>query len=132
MEEEILVRAREARGRAYAPYSGYKVGAAVEDENGNVYTGCNIENGSYGASMCGERTAIFKAVSEGAGKIKRMAVVAEGSMPYPCGMCRQVMSEFFDSDTEIILECGGRVERYRFEELMPYMFKLQEKGKAEK
>ena len=124
MEEKLIKKAKESRKHAYAPYSHYMVGAAVEDERGNIYTGCNIENGSYGATMCAERTAIFKAVSEGAEKIKRIAVTAEGSMPYPCGMCRQVMSEFCSSDTEVILECDGKTEVYSFGELMPYGFKL--------
>ncbi len=124
MEDILIIKAKEGRKHAYAPYSHYTVGAAAEDEQGNIYTGCNIENGSYGATMCAERTAIFKAVSEGAGKIKRIAITAEGSMPYPCGMCRQVMSEFFSDDTIIILECDGKTEQYTFAELMPHRFNL--------
>lgn len=124
MEEKLIMYAKEGRKHAYAPYSHYPVGAAAEDENGRIYTGCNIENGSYGATMCAERTAIFKAVSEGAEKISKIAITAEGNMPYPCGMCRQVMSEFCSSDTKVILECDGKVEIYTFGELMPYGFRL--------
>lgn len=124
MKESLIIKAKEARKHAYAPYSRYLVGAAVEDENGKIYTGCNIENGSYGAAMCAERTAIFKAVSEGVERITKIAVTAEGAMPYPCGMCRQVMSEFCKVDTEVILECDGKIEKYTFGELMPYRFKL--------
>lgn len=124
MEENLIMQAKEGRKHAYAPYSHYLVGAAAEDEKGNIYTGCNIENGSYGATMCAERTAIFKAISEGAKRIVKIAITAERAMPYPCGMCRQVMSEFCESDTEIILECDGKIEKYSFGELMPYEFKL--------
>lgn len=124
MEEKLIIQAKEGRKHSYAPYSRYFVGAAVEDEKGRIYTGCNIENGSYGATMCAERTAIFKAVSDGAKSIKKIAITAEETMPYPCGLCRQVMSEFCDSDTTVIMECDGKVEIHSFGELMPYGFKL--------
>ncbi len=122
--EELILKASEAKENAYAPYSRYKVGAAVVDENGKIFTGCNIENESYGATMCAERTAIFKAISSGSKSIKTIVITADGSMPYPCGMCRQVMAEFMDKDGVIILECAGKVESYTFSELMPYTFKL--------
>lgn len=100
----LLEKAYEGRKNAYAPYSKFKVGAAVLMENGKIYTGCNIENASYGATNCAERTAIFKAISEGNRKICAIAIVgADDEYTYPCGICRQVIAEFADKNTEIIL-----------------------------
>lgn len=100
----LLEKAYEGRANAYAPYSNFKVGAAVLMENGKIYTGCNIENASYGATNCAERTAIFKAISEGNRKIRAIAIVgADDEYTYPCGICRQVIAEFADENTEIIL-----------------------------
>ena len=100
----LLEKAYEGRKNAYAPYSKFKVGAAVLMENGKIYTGCNIENASYGATNCAERTAIFKAISEGNRKIRAIAIVgADDEYTYPCGICRQVIAEFADKNTEIIL-----------------------------
>lgn len=100
----LLEKAYEGRKNAYAPYSKFKVGAAVLMENGKIYTGCNIENASYGATNCAERTAIFKAISEGNRKICAIAIVgADDKYTYPCGICRQVIAEFADENTEIIL-----------------------------
>ena len=94
----------DARENAYAPYSKFKVGAAVVTEDGSIYTGCNIENASYGATNCAERTAIFKAVSEGHKKIKAIAIVGDMSTnTYPCGICRQVIAEFATKDIDIVL-----------------------------
>lgn len=105
MEDKELVRlAIEARNMAYVPYSRFPVGAAVETEDGSIFTGCNIENASFGATNCGERTAIFKAVSEGHKVIKKIAVVGDMStFTAPCGICRQVITEFASKDIEIIL-----------------------------
>lgn len=92
------------REQAYVPYSNFKVGAAVLTEDGTIYGGCNIENASYGATNCAERTAIFKAVSEGHKVIKAIAIVGDTSAyTYPCGICRQVMAEFADGDIPVIL-----------------------------
>jgi len=94
----------DARENAYAPYSKFKVGAALITEDGSIYTGCNIENASYGATNCAERTAIFKAISEGHKKIKAIAIVGDMSTnTYPCGICRQVIVEFASIDIKIIL-----------------------------
>ena len=94
----------DARENAYVPYSKFKVGAAVLTADGSIYTGCNIENASYGATNCAERTAIFKAVSEGHKEIKAIAIVGDMSTnTYPCGICRQVIVEFASKDIEIIL-----------------------------
>lgn len=100
----LVKKAYEGREKAYAPYSNFKVGAAVLAENGVIYTGCNIENASYGATNCAERTAIFKAVSEGNRTIKAIAIVGvENDYTYPCGICRQVIVEFATKDIKIIL-----------------------------
>lgn len=105
MEDRELVKlAIKAREKAYVPYSKFPVGAALETEDGSVFTGCNIENASFGATNCGERTAIFKAVSEGYREIKKIAVVGDMStFTAPCGICRQVIAEFAGKDIEIIL-----------------------------
>ena len=94
----MIKKAIEAREMSYSPYSNFKVGAAALFEDGNIYTGCNIENASFGATNCAERTAIFKAVSEGKHVIKELAVIGDtNSYTYPCGICRQVITEFADS-----------------------------------
>ena len=105
MDYRKLARiAIDARENAYVPYSKFKVGAAVVTEDDSIFTGCNIENASYGATNCAERTAIFKAVSEGHKKIKAIAIVGDMSThTYPCGICRQVIVEFATKDIDIIL-----------------------------
>src|SRR5208337_1474018 len=96
-DQELLQPALLAKETAYAPYSGYKVGAALVTESGKVYTGVNVENASLGATNCAERTAVFEAVSGGEQKIVAIAVAADGdTIPYPCGICRQVLAEFGD------------------------------------
>jgi len=102
--KELVIKALEAREKSYSPYSKFKVGAAVLTENDLIYTGCNIENASYGATNCAERTAIFKAVSDGHTTIKAIAIVGDTSThTYPCGICRQVIAEFSTDATEVIL-----------------------------
>lgn len=102
--QELMELAIEAREQAYVPYSNFKVGSAVLAKDGRVFTGCNIENAAYGPTNCAERTAIFKAVSEGVRDFVALAVVADTSAPVtPCGVCRQVMAEFFTSETPIYL-----------------------------
>lgn len=123
---EYVDKAIMARENAYAPYSKFKVGAVLVDENGNEISGANIENGSYGLSNCAERSAIFAAASKGMRKIKLIAVVADTTGPVsPCGACRQVIKEFADDDTIIIL--GNLKRDYKLmtmEELLPYGFEL--------
>lgn len=122
--EELMKLAKKAYGYSYAPYSGFCVGAALLTENGKVYTGCNIENASYGATNCAERTAIFKAVSEGECHFMKIAVAAkDGSTAYPCGICLQVMQEFMP-EAEIILEQQEKLISYSLKELLPFGFKL--------
>ena len=104
-QQKLLLTAKEAMQYAYAPYSNFSVGAAVLTSDGRIYSGCNIENASFGATNCAERTAIFKAVSEGCSSISKIAVVcSSGHYAYPCGICRQVMAEFATEDMQVILE----------------------------
>lgn len=103
--EKLIESAIEAREKAYSPYSNFKVGAAVLTEDDKIFTGCNVENASFGATNCAERTAIFKAVSEGYQVIKAIALIGDpNNYTYPCGICRQVITEFAESeDMDIIL-----------------------------
>lgn len=107
--QELICKALEARQKAYAPYSGFMVGAALLCKDGRIFTGCNIENASYGATNCAERTAFFKAVSEGYREFTAIAIAGgrreAQSLEYcaPCGICRQVMSEFCDSDAFLVI-----------------------------
>ncbi|MFL0267841.1 cytidine deaminase [Candidatus Clostridium radicumherbarum] len=102
--KELIRNAIKARENAYVPYSNFKVGAAILTEDDKIYSGCNIENASFGATNCAERTAIFKAVSEGHNKIKAIAIVGDiKAYTYPCGICRQVISEFADAESTVIL-----------------------------
>lgn len=122
--EGLIKKALEAREKAYVPYSKFKVGAAILTGNNKVYTGCNIENASYGATNCAERTAIFKAVSEGEKEIRAIAVVgSEDELTFPCGICRQVISEFALQNIEIII--GKNENEYvvkTLEEILPGAF----------
>ena len=109
--ENLLIKAEGSRQKAYAPYSDYLVGAALLDKSGNVYTGCNIENSAYSPTLCAERCAVAKAVSEGARNFIAIAVVGpEESETTPCGVCRQVLYEFCDEN--LIVLCGGTDEHY--------------------
>lgn len=128
--ETLLDLAREAMGKAYAPYSGYYVGAALLTRDGKVYTGCNIENSAFGPTNCAERTAFFKAVSEGERDFTAIAVVGgkggtvTGLFP-PCGVCRQVMQEF--CGPAFLIHMGrenGEYETVTLGELLPYGFSL--------
>lgn len=121
---QLLISAKEAMQHAYAPYSGFSVGAAVLTSDGRVYSGCNIENASYGATNCAERTAIFKAVSEGCSSIVKIAVVcSSGHYAYPCGICRQVMAEFATEDLTVVLEDNERgILEISFKDILPEAF----------
>lgn len=121
--KKLIEKAKDALENAHVPYSNYQVGAAVLTEDGNIYNGCNIENASYGATVCAERVAIFKAVSDGAKKIKALALVTgAGDFPTPCGICRQVMAEFATDDFEIILANDEKTEIFKMEQLLPLSF----------
>lgn len=132
-KEELIEKALQARAQAYAPYSGYAVGAALLTGEGKIYTGCNVENASFGATNCAERTAVFKAVSEGEKRFVAIAIAGgktdtpEGTelsdYAYPCGVCRQVLKEFCDKDLTILV--AKNVEDYKehtLEELFPFGF----------
>ncbi len=120
-EAELVQAATEARERAYAPYSHFKVGAALRTVLGHIYTGVNVENASYGLTNCAERTAIFTAVSGGEREFIALAVVTENASS-PCGACRQVMAEFAPELTVLIADTRGNVERYSMDELLPRSF----------
>jgi len=125
---QLISKAFEAMNYSYSPYSGYKVGAALLTAEGKVYTGCNIENAAFGPTNCAERTAIFKAVSEGERSFVRIAVVGgKDGKPedyfYPCGVCRQVMAEFCNEDFEIITaKSADDYVKVTLAELLPYGF----------
>ena len=123
----LLKIAYEAMEQAYAPYSGIMVGAALLTSDGIVYTGSNVENASYGASICAERAASAKAVN--AGKTSFTAIAIASSLKgytYPCGICRQVLSEFSE-DMDIIMSNGAETKAIKLNELFPYAFKIHEK-----
>lgn len=127
--KQLINEALNARNYAYAPYSQFMVGAALITEDDSVYTGCNVENASYGATNCAERTAIFKAVSEGERFIKAIAIVGgvkDGDMTYayPCGVCRQVLREFSNPGDLVIIVAKNQddYKTYSLEELLPESF----------
>ncbi len=118
--DKLVKAAIEAREKAYCPYSKFKVGAAVECSSGKIYGGCNVENSSYGMTICAERVAITKAVSEGEKEIKRLAVATnDKNISFPCGACRQVLLEF-GKDAEVYC-CGvdGDYNKYTVQDLIP-------------
>ena len=122
---ELINLAEKAMENAYAPYSKFKVGAALLCSDGRVYTGCNIENASYGASNCAERTAVFKAISEGKREFIKIAIVSSGGdFTYPCGICRQVLSEFMPNGSIVLFSKEQGIKEFTLNELLPYAFKL--------
>ncbi len=137
ISDEMLINiAKGAMTHAYAPYSHYMVGAALLCKNGKVYRGCNIENSTYTPSVCAERTAFFKAVSEGDCEFEAIAIVGgpDGEikgMASPCGVCRQVMQEFCDADFRIILGKPEGYECFTLTELLPLGFRLEEARRGE-
>lgn len=124
--EKLLTEARDARKFSYAPYSHLHIGAAVLGKNGAIFKGCNIENMSYGVTMCAERVAIFNAISSGVPEIEALAISCEGEeLCYPCGACRQVISEFSKNALIIIGADGGKYVTESIEELLPRGFSSQ-------
>ena len=120
---DLTAAALAAREYAHAPFSKFKVGAALEDETGRVYTGCNVENATYGLTICAERVAVFKAISEGARKFKRIAVAADTDLlTPPCGACRQILWEFCGDAELILLNLHGKSETLRLKDLFPRPF----------
>ena len=111
------------RERAHAPFSKFRVGAALEDSSGRIHTGCNVENATYGLTMCAERVAIFKAISEGAREFRRIAVAADSdALTPPCGACRQILWEFCGDIEVILVNPRGARESLRLEDLFPRPF----------
>ena len=118
-------KAKEMLPRAYAPFSKFRVGAALLTKEGEVYTGCNVENSSFGATICAERTAFVKAISEGESEFEAIAIVCEEGEAWPCGICRQFMKEFCDDDFKIITGDDEESLRvYTMEEILPEGFRL--------
>lgn len=128
---ELIEKAKEAAENAYVPYSGFKVGAALLTKKGKLYLGCNIESSSYSPTNCAERTAFFKAVSEGEREFEKIAIVGGKNGNFsdyctPCGVCRQVMSEFSDADFTVILgKNGDEYRKFTLGELLPHSFNLK-------
>ena len=121
--EALIAAARTAREHAHAPYSNFRVGAAVRAKSGRIFTGCNVENATFGLTLCAERVAIFKAISEGERGFDAVAVVADtDSLTPPCGSCRQILWEFCGDAEVILANLSGKVERYRTSGLLPKPF----------
>ena len=122
-ENELLKIATEARQEAYAPYSGFRVGAAVLCDDGRVFSGANVENAVYGLSLCAERVALVKAVSDGCRRFEVLAVIAGGPTPCPpCGACRQFLAEFGADTIVIMANTNGDIRRARIKDLLPLAF----------
>jgi cytidine deaminase len=119
--DRLVGAAIAARKTSYSPYSGYKVGAALLAKSGQIYQGCNVENAAYSPSVCAERTAIFKAVTDGERKFEAIAIATENAGT-PCGICRQVMREFAPEMTVIITDLDGNATVYSLPDLLPHSF----------
>jgi cytidine deaminase len=123
MMHDLIPAALAAREFAHAPFSNFKVGAAIEDENGRIHTGCNVENATYGLTLCAERVAVFKAISEGARKFRRVAVAADtDNLTPPCGACRQILWEFCGDVDITLVNLHGKSETLRMKDLFPRPF----------
>lgn len=121
--DALLEAALRARENAHAPFSNFKVGAALQDHSGRIYTGCNVENATYGLTVCAERVAVFKAISEGARSFTRMAVAADTQvLTPPCGACRQILWEFCGDIELVLVNLAGRTERFCLKDLFPRPF----------
>lgn len=121
---ELYALAKKVRENAYAPYSGFKVGAALFSESGKIYVGCNVENASYGLTICAERAAIYNAISKGERAFKAIVICADETNPVPpCGACLQVMAEFGDFDI-FSFNLEGKFLQMRLSDLLPYTFRL--------
>lgn len=120
---KLVEKAKKARENAVAPYSNFKVGAAIEVSDGEIITGCNIENATYGLTICAERVAIFKAISEGKKKISRIAIVADTeTLTPPCGACRQIIWEFCGDISVILENLNGKTATFQMSKLFPNAF----------
>jgi cytidine deaminase len=125
LDKELIKKATDAIDKAYSPYSKYSVGAAVRTKDGKIYDGCNIENASYGLTVCAERVALFKAISEGQKNIEEISIVIDDDiLPSPCGACRQVISELAPDAKISLATKDGLYKEYTIDELLPNAFKL--------
>jgi cytidine deaminase len=123
MTDALLEAALQARENAHAPYSHFRVGAAVEDSAGRLHTGCNIENATYGLTLCAERVAVFKAISEGVRAFRRIAIAADtDTLAPPCGACRQILWEFCGDIEILLVNPRGKTESHRLKDLFPRPF----------
>ncbi|KRM79313.1 hypothetical protein FC84_GL001487 [Lapidilactobacillus dextrinicus DSM 20335] len=125
---ELIEQAQQARRQAYVPYSHFAVGAAVLTDDGKIFQGCNIENGSYGMTICAERVAMFNAVLAGYHHFKTIAVTGDthGAVS-PCGACRQVMTEFMHADDQVILtNLNNDIKKFTVDQILPYSFSLKD------
>ena len=121
--DALIEAATRARENAHAPYSHFKVGAAIEDHEGRIYSGCNVENATYGLTVCAERVAVVKAVSEGVKRFRRIAVVADtAALTPPCGACRQILWEFCGDAELVLANLKGQTETMRLSEIFPRAF----------
>lgn len=119
----LVEAAKKAREYAHAPYSNFRVGSALEADDGRLFTGCNVENATYGLTVCAERVAVFKAISEGARRFRRIAVVTgAASLTPPCGACRQILWEFCGDIEVILANLDGKQESLRLKDLFPRAF----------
>lgn len=130
----LISEAAKAASKAYCPYSDYRVGAAVLGSDNKIYSGCNVENASYGLTVCAERTAIFNAVCSGVSALKAIAIAGPpGSDTYPCGACRQVIAEFCEKSMPIYITTTDNLNKYQtlsISQLLPYIFKLRKKRRG--
>src|SRR5215472_3696773 len=123
MTDPLLTAALAARENAFAPFSKFKVGAALESQVGQIFTGCNIENATYGLTVCAERVAVFKAISEGARQFRRVAVAADtDALTPPCGACRQILWEFCGDIEIVLVNPRSKIETHRLKDLFPKPF----------
>ncbi len=123
MTDPLLAAALAARRHAFAPYSKFQVGAAIEDSAGHIHTGCNVENATYGLTVCAERVAVFKAISEGVRQFRRVAVAADtDTLTPPCGACRQILWEFCGDIEIVLVNPRGKTETHRLRDLFPKPF----------
>ncbi len=121
----LIEKAKEAKENSYSPYSKFRVGAALLTEDNQIFLGCNIENSSYGATICAERTAISKAVSSSVRDFKKIAIVSDlDDLTYPCGICLQVMSEFMPNGKIILQDKNKKIHSYNVSDFLPNCFKL--------
>lgn len=130
-DEELLKLAKTVAENAYSPYSNLRVGAALLTQDNQIYLGCNVENSSYGLSICAERVAVFNAVANGKRNFRKIAVItSEGKGIMPCGACRQVLSEFNENAEIVTLDGEGNIIKFRLSDLLPYSFKFKVNNNA--